>query len=50
VTVVLIEHDMGLVSGLSDRVMAMSSGRILALGPSAAVQSDPAVEAAYLGG
>ena len=50
VTVLMIEHDMSLVSAVSDRVLAMSSGRMLALGPPAEVQRDPAVAAAYLGG
>jgi branched-chain amino acid transport system ATP-binding protein len=49
-TVILIEHDMTLVSAVSDRVLAMSSGRILALGAPGDVQRDPAVAAAYLGG
>ena len=49
-TVIMIEHDMSLVSAVSDRVLAMSSGRTLALGPAADVQGDPSVAAAYLGG
>jgi branched-chain amino acid transport system ATP-binding protein len=49
VTVIMIEHDMSLVSAVSDRVLAMSSGRTLALGPAALVQRDPSVAAAYLG-
>ena len=49
-TVILIEHDMTLVSAVSDRVLAMNSGRILALGVPGDVQRDPAVAAAYLGG
>jgi len=48
-TVIMIEHDMSLVSAVSDRVLAMSSGRMLALGAPAEVQRDPAVAAAYLG-
>ena len=50
VTVLMIEHDMSLVSAVSDRVLAMSSGRMLALGKPDEVQRDPAVAAAYLGG
>jgi branched-chain amino acid transport system ATP-binding protein len=49
-TVIMIEHDMSLVSAVSDRVLAMSSGRMLALGTPGEVQRDPAVAAAYLGG
>jgi branched-chain amino acid transport system ATP-binding protein len=49
-TVVMIEHDMSLVSAVSDRVLAMSSGRMLALGTPGEVQRDPGVAAAYLGG
>jgi branched-chain amino acid transport system ATP-binding protein len=48
-TIVMIEHDMSLVSAVSDRVLAMSSGRVLALGAPAEVQRDPNVAAAYLG-
>jgi branched-chain amino acid transport system ATP-binding protein len=48
-TVVMIEHDMSLVSAVSDRVLAMNSGRQLALGTPQAVQGDPAVASAYLG-
>jgi len=48
-TVVMIEHDMSLVSAVSDRVLAMSSGRMLALGTPGEVQRDPGVAAAYLG-
>ncbi len=48
-TVIMIEHDMSLVSAVSDRVMVMSSGRMLALGRPAEIQSDPQVVAAYLG-
>ncbi len=50
VTVILIEHDMSLVSAVADRLMVMSSGRILAIGKPADVRRDPTVAAGYLGG
>jgi branched-chain amino acid transport system ATP-binding protein len=50
VTVIMIEHDMSLVSAVSDRVLALNNGRTLALGTPAQVQSDSAVIEAYLGG
>jgi branched-chain amino acid transport system ATP-binding protein len=49
ITVLMVEHDMGLVSRVSDRVLAVAEGRPLALGTPAEVQSHPAVMTAYLG-
>ncbi len=48
-TVLMVEHDMGLVTQVSDRVLAVANGQALALGTAAEVQADPAVQAAYLG-
>ncbi|MEM9124859.1 MAG: ABC transporter ATP-binding protein [Pseudomonadota bacterium] len=49
ITVLMVEHDMGLVSGVSDRVLAMADGARLTIGTPAEVQSHPAVIEAYLG-
>ena len=49
VTILMIEHDMSLVTSVSDRVLAMNAGRVLALGSSSEIQANPDVIAAYLG-
>ena len=48
-TVVLIEHNMGIVMNISDMVTVMRQGRKLVEGPPAQVREDPEVQRAYLG-
>ena len=49
ITVLMIEHDMSLVGRVSDRVLALNDGRVIAAGTPAEVQRHPEVIKAYLG-
>jgi branched-chain amino acid transport system permease protein len=49
-TVLLVEHDMDFVMGLTDRLVVMDFGEILAEGTPAEIQNNPLVLEAYLGG
>jgi branched-chain amino acid transport system ATP-binding protein len=49
VTILLIEHDMNMIMGISDRIFAMSQGEKIVEGPPREVQSHPEVIRAYLG-
>jgi branched-chain amino acid transport system ATP-binding protein len=48
-TVLFIEHNMGIVMNISDKVTVMSTGRVLVEGPPASVRDNPEVRRAYLG-
>ena len=49
ITVVMVEHDMNLVNQVSDRVLALADGAVIALGTPSEIQNHPDVVRAYLG-
>ena len=49
ITIVIVEHHMGLIAALTDRVVVLDHGRVLMEGTAAQAQSDPRVIEAYIG-
>ena len=49
-TVLMVEHNMGVVAGLCDRITVLARGSVLSEGSYAQVSADPAVREAYMGG
>src|SRR6056297_2780339 len=49
-TILLVEHDMEVVFNVADRIVVLNRGAVIAEGPPEAVQGDPDVQEAYLGG
>jgi ABC-type branched-subunit amino acid transport system ATPase component len=49
-TMLIIEHDIPLIMGLSDRIVAMDAGEVIAVGRPDAIRTNPLVVEAYLGG
>jgi len=49
ITILLVEHDMKIVMGVSDHIVVLNQGRIISEGPPESIRSDPKVIQAYLG-
>jgi branched-chain amino acid transport system ATP-binding protein len=49
IAIILVEHDMGLVMDIADRILVLDFGRQIAMGPPGEIQHNPAVVKAYLG-
>lgn len=47
--VIVIDHDLGFITGISDRIFALDRGAVIAVGTPEQIQADPRVQAAYLG-
>ncbi|MEM9047151.1 MAG: urea ABC transporter ATP-binding protein UrtD [Pseudomonadota bacterium] len=48
-TIIVVEHDMAFVRAIAERITVMHMGKLLAEGPMAQIEADPAVQEAYLG-
>ena len=47
--VIVIDHDLGFITGICDRIYCLDQGRVIAVGTPEEIQADPDVQAAYLG-